>query len=145
MEDGTSERSRKSFREKHNLGDANILGFSGRISRQKGMLELMMTFLKSEVVGTLVLLGPIHSHSFWQFDESDDTSFAQEFGRLLSVGEGRIKWIEEVDHKEMPAFYSAIDTYISMSYFHDEDFNLTLSEALAAKRPAIVTAWGGYF
>jgi glycosyltransferase involved in cell wall biosynthesis len=142
-----SQTKRETFRKKYGLGEEKIWGFAGRISRQKGVMELMKTFLdpKLQLAGKLILLGPVHAHPFWQFNQEEDNSLAGEFRKILSIAGDRILWIPEVPYEEMPDFYSAIDTYVSLSYFHDEDFNLTLSEALAAGREAIVSAWGGHW
>jgi glycosyltransferase involved in cell wall biosynthesis len=137
---------RESFREKYILGNDEIYGFCGRLSRQKGVLELMASFLKNTGRdASLILAGPLRPHPFWQFSAEEDPGFVSEFHKLTKLGGKRITWIQELPHEDMPAFYSAIDTYISLSYFHDEDFNLTLSEALAAGRKCVVTAWGGHF
>lgn len=140
-----SDSARDLFRKKYLL-EGQVLGYAGRICRQKGILELMEAFLKVKTPDAkLLLTGPLSPHPFWQFDlENKDEAFVSQFTKLLALGKDSIFWIKNILYEEMPGFYSAIDEFVSPSYFHDEDFGMSVSEALAVGVPCLISRWGGY-
>ncbi|MFL5785528.1 MAG: glycosyltransferase family 4 protein [Bacteriovoracaceae bacterium] len=142
-----SPEKRKAFRKKIGLGEEEfLLGFCGRISAQKGIIELVKTVLElgDQFQGKLLLAGPVHEHPFWQYESTSDGSFLRTLEKLKALCETKVIFLGELSRDELPFFYSAIDTFVSSGHFHDEDFNLTLSEAIAARRPCLVSRWGGH-
>ncbi len=143
-----SEEGRNSWRQKLSITNNNekLFGYIGRISPQKGIIQLMQTFLKNEnsLPGKLILAGPIDPHPFWQFSDVADETFIPMLKKLLFLGESKIEWIPWVEPADLPGLYSALDLFVSPSYFHDEDFGLTLTEARSCGVKCLVTEWGGY-
>lgn len=138
---------RKKLREKYSIAPSEqVFGFAGRISRQKGVLELLRAFLEEGLYknARLMMAGPVHPHPFWQFSEDADEAFLTELKKLTALAEEKVIHLGQLDRSAMRDFYSAIDVFVSPGYFHDEDFNLTVSEARAAGKPCIISRWGGH-
>lgn len=107
--------------------DANkkILGFVGRIVKEKGINELLHAFLKMETKDCiLMLVGPIDENCRI---EADLLSKAKEQENIIFVG--------PVSNPEK--FFSAFDFMLLPSY--QEGFGMTTLEAAALGVPAIVT------
>jgi glycosyltransferase involved in cell wall biosynthesis len=138
---------RKEFRDKLGIREEeSLFGFCGRISAQKGIVELLKTILDlgEKFSGKLLLAGPVHEHPFWQYESTSDGTFLRTLEKLKALSSEKVIFTGELSRDELPAFYSAIDTFVSPGHFHDEDFNLTLSEAIAARKPCLVSRWGGH-
>lgn len=142
-----SQEDRKMIRRQHGIDEGTeVFGHFGRLSPQKGTLALMKSFLRSGSNAHLLVSGPLHNHPFWQFDRNAlDQSFEREFRPLLEVGRNRITWVGDLPRSKMPGYFSAVDQVLAPGTFHDEDFNLGLSEALAVGLPCVVTPWGGNY
>ena len=142
-----SEEGRQKWRNTLNLKTGEkLVGYVGRISPQKGIIQLLQAFIQNQdaLNAKLVLVGPIDSHPFWQYSEEIDSSFIPTFKKLLFLGDSKVEWIPWIDSSELPGLYSALDLFVSPSYFHDEDFGLTASEARACGARCLLTDWGGY-
>lgn len=142
-----SQSGRDAVRSKLNLReDTPLYGYAGRVSEQKGILELLKVFIEAETLipGHLLIAGPLEPHPFWQYQDHAKDSFSSTFLKLLTLAPHRVTWIKSLEHEELSNFYSALDFFVSPSFFHDEDFGLAVSEAKSCGRKCILSAWGGH-
>ncbi|MFQ5838976.1 MAG: glycogen synthase [Thermoplasmata archaeon] len=105
--------------------------FLGRLSRQKGIFDLLEAFkrLRSEVSLVLVT-GPTETEKLVK-DLSDAIK-----------GTERVLWINRiVTHEEAVALYSSCEAFVCSSRY--EPFGITNLEAMACERPVVATSVGG--
>lgn len=122
---GFRDRYRKEIRSKYNITD-NILvyGFVGRITRDKGIEELLEAFLYRNREAILLLIGDIE----------DKTIFKKHNVRKLMACH-KIRHIKFVN--DIEKYYSAIDVLILPSY--REGFGNVIIEAAAIGTPSIIS------
>lgn len=142
-----NEESRKVWREKLNITpDQKLIGYIGRISPQKGIIELLEAFSRceSELNARLVLAGPVDPHPFWQYSNQPDEKFLPALKKFLALLGDSVTLLPPMEHQEILQLYSSLDLFVSPSFFHDEDFGLTPSEALSCNVKCLLSDWGGY-
>lgn len=116
-----------------------ILAFSGRLTPEKGILELIeaMNMLKNEAHIKLLVMG-----SAFYANASSGNPFTAE---LKSRAEGisdRIKFTGYVRHDQIPDYLKLSDVSVVPSTW-EEPFGLTVVEGMAAGLPIITTNRGG--
>lgn len=67
------------------------------------------------------------------------------FQELPTSIQKRIFFKGSVPHKDLNLFYNAADLFVSLSLHHDEDFGMSVAEAMATGLPCVLTDWGGIF
>lgn len=126
--------------------EQRLIGYVGRMSRQKGVLNLLEAFLKvqSSLKAKLILCGPVDFHSMWQYSDGADQAARKRFETLLKLAGEQVIWIPFLDRSKLSGLYRSLDLFISPSTFHDEDYGLSVAEAISFGVPSLITAWGGY-
>ena len=119
--------------------DDFILAFSGRLTPEKGILELIMAMrmLKAYPKIKLLVLG---SSFFGNADK--DNAFIHELKSCAAELERRIKFTGYVKHELMPGYLQLADVAVIPSTW-DDPFPTTVLEAMAAGLPIITTNRGG--
>lgn len=105
--------------------------FLGRLSRQKGIFDLVEAFRSLQSRVDLVLVtGP-----------PDTESLVEELSDSLK-GMERVTWVNRiVTHEEAVALYSSCEAFICPSRY--EPFGIINLEAMACERPVVATSVGG--
>ncbi len=121
------EKWRKEIRDEYSIPDnSTVFGYCGRITRDKGLNELLAAF--REIVNVsdsyLMLIGA--------YDNAE--SINQE---LFNWAQNEPKVIFTGRRNDVPRYYSALDCFMSLSY--REGFGLVVIEAAAMAVPGIVT------
>lgn len=149
-----SDSIRKQQREKlHLKNSTTVFLYTGRISLQKKVFELMLdfaNFLKLTQTDTVLYLAG-------DFDDlgnpftgtlSKDGEFQLRFLHTLNSFndniKSRIRYVGNLSQEELLKYYNAADIYLSMSAHNDEDFGMSPAEALCTGLPCILSNWGGY-
>ncbi|HFU3723415.1 TPA: glycosyltransferase family 4 protein [Streptococcus suis] len=126
---------RSKLRKKYQIPNENkIILFTGRLTKDKGILELLKAFkmLKDEKVSLLI----VGSYFF----KSDVASpFEKEISRLI---DNRVIFSGYVDYEEIPVLYNLSDFVVLPSIWNDPA-PLTVIEALTSGKPLITTNMGG--
>ena len=140
---------RERTRSELGLGEEHVFIYSGRISNQKNVIDLIRSFQSSlkqfELDAKLLICG--------EFDDLGipflgrvmpqghiEKSFFQE----LDSSSGNIQYLGNKTHKELRALYCASDTFVSLSTHNDEDYGMSPAEALCCGLPCLLSSWGGF-
>lgn len=120
------EEYRNAIRERHQIAkDAYVFGFIGRISKDKGVNELIEAFRKIENESAhLLLIGPDEGTVNAQLK-----TWAEQCPKVTFTG--------RVSHEEMPQYISTLDVLVHPTY--REGFGMVLQEAMAMQVPIITT------
>lgn len=119
--------------------DDFVLVFSGRLIREKGILELAeaMNLLAAYPQIKLLVMG-----SAFYGNASSDDDFIRELKLLVSGLKKRIRFTGYVDHDTVPDYLRLSDAAVIPSTW-EEPFGLTVLEGMAAGLPIITTNRGG--
>lgn len=124
--------------------------YTGRISQQKNVLELVKTMSNA-----LKFSGDnLYFYFAGPFDDLGIPYKGQKnppgvyFQRWISVKEkinnSHIKYIYNLGTLDLRRMYNASDCFISISTHNDEDYGMAPAEALMCGLQTILTDWGGY-
>lgn len=119
---------RNEIREMYNIpSDALVFGYMGRLTRDKGINELISSF-----------------KSFFEKNNDSYLFLVGSYDNEGSIDEGLLEWAKKCNNVYLPGrtsdsekYYSAMDVFCSLSY--REGFGLVVIEAAAMGVPAIVT------
>lgn len=144
-----SNSRRSQWRKKLGLKDNHFALYTGRVSLQKGVLAIINEFRKQPsnvVLGIAGLCDDVAGPSTglrltpgYFFQKLDET-----LGALPQSVRGRILILGDFKKEDLRGLYSAADSFISLSLYHDEDFGMAPAEALVSGLPCLLTDWGGY-
>lgn len=127
-------------RSRINLSDEDfIVFFSGRLTKEKGILELIKAIKIIKTIPHLKLI--IAGASFY----GKDTSVHPYLKELIKESEDikdQVIFTGFIDYKEMPSFLKIANIIVVPSMW-EEPFGLTVLEAMAAGVPLIATRSGG--
>ena len=122
------------------LSDDNfVLLFSGRITKEKGIMELIQAISTLKGIPNWKLL--IVGASAYGRDEHP-TPFIEELIKVAEPIKDRIIFTGFVDYKQIPSYLKMADIAVVPSMW-EEPFGLTVVEAMAAGLPLITTRSGG--
>lgn len=123
-----------------NLSDEDfVVFFSGRLTKEKGILELIQAIKEIKTIPHLKLI--IAGASFY----GKDTSVHPYLKELIKESEDikdQVIFTGFIDYKEMPSFLKIANIIVVPSMW-EEPFGLTVLEAMAAGVPLITTKSGG--
>lgn len=108
--------------------DAFVFGFAGRVSRDKGCIELIQAFQQifdNRPDAILLVIGPKDGLEDFGIDCSD------------TDWRNGIVFTDYVENSEMHKFYSALDVLVHPSY--REGFGMVIQEAAAMLVPSVTT------
>lgn len=146
---------REEERKKHNLKDhEKIFLYTGRISLQKNILELIRTFTqysqyesaphKLFIAGNFddLALPYIGKKSYpgGYFSQVQDLLEKDSYKDIKK----NIIFAGQLSHDELNSYYNMADYFISLSTHNDEDYGMSPAEAANTGLPLILTDWGGY-
>jgi len=116
-----------------------VLAFSGRLVKEKGIMELIeaMNLLKDEPHLKLMVMGS----SFFENAATDDPFITKLKARAKDIGD-RIRFTGYVKHELMPDYLRLADIAVIPSTW-DDPFPTTVLEGMAAALPLITTNRGG--
>jgi len=111
-----------------------VIGFSGRIARQKGLRYLFETipFIEKNIKNfKIVLAGP--------YKEVIGENFMEDLNVYISKYKSKIIFLGSISYKKMSAFYSVLDILVLPSDDRLESLGLVQIEAMLAGCPVVAT------
>ncbi len=143
---------------KHKLGideEAKIILYTGRLSLQKRIIELLDIFVKAhqnrDIPNNtyLILAGKFDSFAFnfghvfereGEYFRTVDRAMGQYPKEIVK----KIILLGNVKNSELQKYYSIADLFVSFSTYHDEDYGMSVAEAGACGCPLLLTDWAGF-
>lgn len=116
-----------------------IVFFSGRLTKEKGILELIQAIKQIKDIPHIKLI--IAGASFY----GKDSNVSPYIKRLQEESESikeQVVFTSFIDYQDMPSYLKAADVVVVPSMW-EEPFGLTVLEAMAAGVPLIATRCGG--
>lgn len=144
---------RASAREKLNISDEQVYIYTGRISHQKQVLELIYSFanfLKSTSANAVLMVAGefddlgVPYLNYTTCPNTYYTRYAKMMRGFDPEVQKRIRYLGNLEEKELVELYNAADQYLSLSVHNDEDFGMAPAEAMCNGLPSVLTNWGGY-
>lgn len=122
--------------------------YSGRLSIQKNILEILNAFLKA------VELNPkLHLHIAGSFDEIgfhlhgrsiDLDAFEADFLKKIESSKEHITYHGLLGQEELSQLNARCDYVLSASTYHDEDFGISVAQSLGQGLTPLLSDWGGH-
>lgn len=125
-----------------NLGlidDDFVIVFSGRVIKEKGVLELIKAIKLIDDIKTIKLL--IIGASFYGTDNCI-SAYMRELKNEAETVKDKVIFTGYVNYADIPAYLKVADVAVIPSVW-DEPFGLTVLESMAAGLPLITTRGGG--
>lgn len=133
--------------------DDLVFVFTGRLSRQKRIHTVLKAFSefleKSKSTRAHLFLYGDTDHLGDQFVGRWETEgqYFRKINRIYKSLPARIQkqihFMGSVPNIELKSVYQGADYLLNMSVHNDEDFGMSVAEALCSGLPAILTDWGG--
>ena len=119
--------------------DDFVVFFSGRLTREKGIVELIRAVHGLHGIPRLRLI--IAGASFYGKDRAA-TPFMREIKQEAEAIRDQVVFTGFIDYEQMPSYLKMADVIVVPSMW-EEPFGLTVLEAMAAGVPLIATRCGG--
>ncbi len=131
-----------------------IILYTGRISLQKNVKEAIELFLKGiscgdidrsfkfVIAGEFDLLGSMYL-SYTQLQGE----YFREISKIIdkySSFKNHIVFLGNINNKRLVDLYNRAELFLSLSTYHDEDYGMSVAEALMCGTPCLLTNWAGY-
>lgn len=127
-------------REAYGLSNKDIvIVYSGRITKEKGILQLVQAMKKLRAIPNLKLL-VIGASSYGK--DKHSTPFIEQLSRESEPIKNRVIYTGFIDYQQVPSILKMSDIAVVPSMW-EEPFGLTVLEAMAAGLPLITTRSGG--
>lgn len=146
-----SEEERITTRKEWGLKDSDFLFlYTGRVSQQKNVLELVKAFNSclqlSNDEAYLYFAGPFDDMGIpYKGQENPQGAYFQRWENInQAIDQTKIKYIFNLNARELRKAYNAADCFVSLSTHNDEDFGMSPAEAALCGLPLILSDWGGY-
>ena len=115
-------------------GDRDVLLYTGRVDRDKNLLELFEIFAAVRAKRAAELVVCFHFHN--------ETYLARCCERALEIG--NIRFVERPDPETLVRYYNAADLFVSAGVSVFETFGRSPVEAMACGTPSVVSAYNGF-
>ncbi len=144
---------RESGRDSLGLESKQVFLYSGRLSYQKNVLDLIHAFSHyltiSQDDAMLLITGPMDDLGApYIGKEALAGTFYFHWQECMSVlpeeHQKRVLYLGNVSKEYLREVYCASDYYVSLSCHNDEDYGMAPAEALMCGLPCILSAWGGF-
>jgi Glycosyltransferase len=117
--------------------DQTVVLFSGRLTKEKGILAVLDAFSKVKTANLkLLIVGGYY------YNTGMESSYSTEMQDLIALKEKDIIFTGYIDYYDMPGIYAAADFTILPSLW-EEPAGLTILESMAMGLPVITTISGG--
>ena len=135
---------REEMRKELNVKDnEKLFCYTGRISTQKNIRSLINTFGFSKN-SKLIICGN-YDNLARPFIGQSQLKGSEYFSLKKQLANNpQIAMLGNLTHNELRKVYNASDCYINLSTHNDEDYGMSVAEAISCDLPLILTKWGGF-
>lgn len=144
-------KHRSEIREKIKIANDDIvILYTGRISFQKNVDELVNTFLKvrnfMDKKVHLLIAGPWDDIllPFLGIIGFSGSNFNHFNSAIAGKDVSSIKFLGDLEVEDLAKVYHASDLFVSFSTYNDEDYGMSAAEALLTGLPCVLSNWGGF-
>ena len=145
------ENERKEVRRSFELRETDFLFlYTGRISQQKNVLELIKAMNSCSKLADdnlyFFFAGPFDDNGIpYKGQENPPGTYFQRWEEVRkSIDGSKIRYVHNLEPRELRGLYNAADAFISLSTHNDEDFGMSPAESLMSGLQVVLTDWGGY-
>lgn len=130
-----------------------VILYTGRLSLQKNILRLIREFVtlseNTKQVTHLVFAGTFDDIGAGIFGISTPVGyyFSRVTEALKKIPEqirNRIHFLGQIGSDELREAYCGADVFSSLSLYHDEDYGMSVAEAMSCGLPCLISDWGGF-
>lgn len=149
------EKKSEVFKNYNITDDDYVYLYTGRLSYQKRIHDLVENFCKAmktnqiQENSKLLIVGDFDNLGFPYLSKSQiHGEYFRKISRHLDINpevKDKVIFAGKIKNRDLKKFYNAADTYISLSTYHDEDYGMSVAEALCSGTPAILSNWAGYY
>ncbi len=141
--------NRKEYRQKFSAGNDFVILYTGRISYQKNVDKIIKIFhsLRSftETKLQLWIAGPWDDILLpYAGIKGVPGSYYSQFEKTVGKLDDSVKFLGQLDSHELLKIYQASDLFMSLSTYNDEDYGMSVAEALGTGLPCLLSDWGGF-
>ncbi len=139
-----NQESRSQTRDDLNLSNSDFVYiYTGRLSIQKNIRTLLEVFSFFNDDKKLILCGSYDNLGRPYFGQSQlKDSYYFDLKELLN--DKNVIYLGNRSAQELNHLYSASDCLINLSTHNDEDYGMSIAEAITSDLPVILTQWGGF-
>ncbi len=143
------ETNRKVMREKFHLKDELVLIYTGRISFQKNVEVIINSLNKIKGLVDkkieLWIVGPWDDLlvPYLGMKGMPGSYYSQFQSSLQDKDLSSVRFLGNLDPAELNKTYQAADLFVSFSTFNDDDYGMSIAEALVLGLPCVLSDWGG--
>lgn len=144
------------IKEKYGLkNEDKVLLYTGRLSLQKNIVELVKIFLKAHadkkipentylfLAGEFDTLGFLFADVYHHLGEYF-RAYDRAFNKYPDNLKNKVKLLGSVPNKSLKEYYNDCELFVSFSTYHDEDYGMSVAEAGSCGMPLLLTDWGGF-
>ena len=134
--------------------DTIVFVYTGRLSKQKNINELISIFSKyvafEKRKPLLYLAGPFDNIGTPFLGYISKERYEESCQRLITslqdspITKDKVIYLGNLGSDKLKQIYNAADVFVSMSVHNDEDFGMSPAEAICTGLPAILSDWAGY-
>jgi glycosyltransferase involved in cell wall biosynthesis len=132
---------------KYKTDNKKIYLYTGRISYQKNISELILLFQSLKDHNTELWLAGAWDNIYFPYTGKAGItgSFHSQLQTITSYQDfSNVRFLGQLQGEELIEAYHAADVFISLSTYHDEDFGMSPAEAICTGLPCLLSSWGGY-
>ena len=113
-----------------------VIMYSGRITEEKGIRQLLSAFQKVSAESCLVIVGGVF------YSDNSENEFLLELKEMAHLCKNPVVFTGYIDYSEMPEVWSMADIAVVPTFAVEEAAGLVVIEAMAAGKPVIISDSG---
>jgi glycosyltransferase involved in cell wall biosynthesis len=122
--------------------------YAGRLNSSKGVQATVSSFLQARKINPDIVLhicGGVSSSSQPIWTLSDDTyELSNWLNHVLEQNKDCLYYYPKMGEEDFSLLLDKVECLITPSLYHDEDFGITVAQAILKSCDIILTNWGGY-
>jgi len=113
-----------------------VVMYSGRITEEKGVEQLLSAFQRVKSEACLVIVGGVY------YSDNSENDFLIRIKKMAELCQNPVLFTGYIDYSDMPAIWSVADIAVVPTFGVEEAAGLVVIEAMAAGKPVILSDSG---